>query len=183
MGLKAYMINEKYKNLFNDNEKQEYKQEVFDLLHKAYEKVEGGLAGSGFGSPDEMVKKIKMWKLVFKKGKLVTVAMYKDKFGRKLVAFGTAGRDGLKPLGEIIEEDFKRAYVELSGPALNWIENWYGKLLKKYQIPAKEAVGVLNLMPSEYKIYNEFKYQREIGGEWHTKLMAGTPGKDIINYN
>jgi len=183
MNFKTHLINEKYKNLFTDSDKEQYKQEVYDLLQNSYKKVEGGLAGSGFENPDEMIKKIKMWKLVFKKGKLVTAAMYKDKFGRKLVAFGTSGKDGLKPLGEIIEEDFKRSYVELSGPALNWIENWYKPLLKKYQVSSKRAVEVLNLMPSEYRIYNEDKYEREIGGKWHIKTMAGTPGKDIITYD
>ena len=64
-----------------------------------------------------------MWKLIRKGGKIVTVAMYKDKKGRKRVAVGTngtpAGKEGLRM---IVTEDVKmhRSYGEISGPSLGF---------------------------------------------------------------
>jgi hypothetical protein len=72
-------ITERYINLIGDDpKKHEYKHEVHNLLKKSYEKI-GGIHGSGFESPDDMVKKVHMWKLAKKDGKIVSAVMYKEK--------------------------------------------------------------------------------------------------------
>ena len=47
------------------------------MIQKAYAD-QGGMHGSGFKSPEDMVKNIPMWKLSKKDGKVTSVAMYKD---------------------------------------------------------------------------------------------------------
>jgi len=175
------LIEESFKNLLKDEDKDKYKQEVWDILQKSYAKVKGGLQGSGFQSPDTMVKKIAMWKLGFRNNKLVSVAMYKDKFGRKRVAVGTTGKDGIKLLANNVAADFQRAYGEQSGPGLKWTIKYFKDLYMRYRIPAIDAVKILKLKEGDYKIISEFEYARKIaGGEWHTKEMMGTPGNEIV---
>ena len=174
------LIEENIRNVFKKEDKEKYKQEVWDILQNAYKKVKGGLQGSGFRSPDEMVDKITMWKLGFRNNKLVSVAMYKDKFGRKRVAIGTVGKDGIRLCANVVAEDFQRAYGEQSGPGLKWTIKYFNDLYKRYRIPAIEAVKILKLKEGEYKIVSEYEYSRKIaGGEWHTKEMMGTPGNKI----
>lgn len=50
-------LNESYVNLFKPDEKKVYADEVYALLQNSYKKV-GGLKGSGFNSPDDMVARI-----------------------------------------------------------------------------------------------------------------------------
>lgn len=88
------IVQERVLNLFDKHqeERKKYAQEVFDLLQKAYRKVDG-IKGNGFESPEAMTAKIPFWKLVRKNDKIVTVVMYKAKDGRKMVAAGTDGSD------------------------------------------------------------------------------------------
>jgi hypothetical protein len=93
-----YLV-EKYINLLsNDTDlKQRYKDDVYALLQDAYASI-GGVKGSGFSSPEDMVRSIPFWKLGFVDGRLVAVVMYKFVDGeRKLVAIGgTHDTDGKK---------------------------------------------------------------------------------------
>ena len=68
------------------------------MLQKSYAYI-GGIKGSGFENPDNMVNKIKMWKIVKKNGKILAGIMYKDKNYRKAVAVFTDGtKEGKKRL-------------------------------------------------------------------------------------
>lgn len=67
-----------------------------------------------------------------------------------------------------------------------------GEHLKPHVISHDDAKGILERGGDEVRRppendpelirhpeYKEHFYQRRIGGEWHTKLMIGTPGKKI----
>jgi hypothetical protein len=56
------------------------------MIQKAYAD-QGGMHGSGFKSPEDMVKNIPMWKLSKKDGKVTSVAMYKDSGSGAVRAF------------------------------------------------------------------------------------------------
>jgi len=188
-------LQERFINLLHDDpRKQQYAHEVHGMLQKAYEKI-GGIHGSGFRSPEDMVKNIPMWKLHKKGGKIRGAVLYKDTNGRKSVATATDGsEEGKKGVAEIYRDDVVRgrAYGERSASALSFTKKVVGaEHLKKHIIPyhhVQKTLGddtEIRRPPHddpEIQRHPEFKdhfYQRQIGGHWHTKLMFGTPGKNL----
>lgn len=61
-------LTESYINLFKEQEKEKYVDEVWDLIQTSYKPI-GGIHGSGFKSKDDMIKNIPFWKLVKRGGK------------------------------------------------------------------------------------------------------------------
>lgn len=184
---------EKVVNLFvGDKDREKYAAEVFEKLQKAYAKI-GGIHGSGFRSAEDMIANLAMWKLVRRGDSIVAGAFYKDKAGRKRVAVFTDGTaEGKDGLGMIIKEDFQRSFNETSGPLLKFAIKLLGvDFLKKFVIP-KDQVRKL-LAPDEiydiesddpelkqHPYFKDYLYARDIGGDLHTKVMFGTPGKKIV---
>lgn len=166
-------LTEKYINLLSSDTKlkQKYKDEVYTLLSNAYKSI-GGLKGSGFSSPEDMVKSIPFWKLGFVDKRLVAVVMYKFVDGeRKLVAIGgTHDAEGKKRLNEIVSIEFSRSYAEISDPLLGWLAKKHPDIIKKYRIPVRIAKQVID---REIYPLDEYFYSRKIGGEMHTKMLIG----------
>lgn len=192
---KEYLL-ERFINLLphHETEKREHAKHVHDMLQSSYAD-QGGIHGSGFASPDDMVKKIPMWKLHKSGGKVRAAALYKDKEGRKRVAIATDGSaEGKKAAASIMVDDIRqgRSYGETSGKSLSFLKKHAGEHLKKHVKSYEEAESIAKaggdtvrkpphddpeiLRHPEYK---DHFYQRQIGGEWHTKLMVGTSGKTI----
>ena len=195
MSMKTFkhFLQERFINLLHDDpRKQQYANEVHGMLQKAYEKI-GGIQGSGFNSPEDMVKNIPMWKLHKKGGKIRGVVMYKDTNGRKSVATATDGsEEGKRGVAQIYRDDIvrDRAYGERSASALSFTKKVVGaEHLKKHIIPYEHVQKTLGgdteirrppADDPEIQRHPEFAdhfYQRKIGDKWHTKLMFGTPGK------
>jgi hypothetical protein len=185
-------LEEKFVNLFPEHEKEKHAHadHVWNMLQSAYKPI-GGIHGSGFESKEDMVKKIPFWKLHKENGKVRSVQLYKDKEGRKRVAVATDGSDaGKKGLAKMMKDDFtqKRSYGEVSGPSLSFLKKHLPNV-KDFAIPrhhasklAKEETRVPPHDDPEVQKHPELKdhfYQRKIGGEWHTKIMLGAPGKKI----
>jgi hypothetical protein len=185
---------ERVLNLFTDDRaiREKYAEEVFEKLKKAYAKI-GGIHGSGFRSPDDMVRNLPMWKLIRRGESIVSGAFYKDKGGRKRVAVFTDGTaEGKAALAMQIREDFGRAFNETSGPMLRFMIKEVGlDFMKKYAIPRDQAAALLapdtlhDVEPDDPELvqhpyFSEYFYRRDIGGELHTKAMFGTPGKKIV---
>ena len=188
-------LQERFINLLHDDpRKQQYAAEVHGMLQKAYEKI-GGIQGSGFRSPEDMIKNIPMWKLHKRGGKIRGAVLYKDTNGRKSVATATDGsEEGKKGVAEIYRDDVLRgrAYGERSASALSFTKKVVGaEHLKKHIIPYEHVQKTLGgdveiRRPPEddpeIQRHPEFRdhfYQRQIGDHWHTKLMFGTPGKNL----
>lgn len=190
-------IQESFLNYFikDTDKRREVAGEVWKILQDSYRPI-GGIHGKGFESAEDMIQKIPFWKLVRKGGDIVSVAMYKDSGGRKLVAAGTngslSGKDGL---AKIIMDDLKRerAYMELSDKLLRFTMRLMGaEVLKKYLLtPEKFAAitgnKVFQVEANDPEIISnpeikDFFYRREIGGELHTKVALGVSGKLISNY-
>jgi hypothetical protein len=160
------------------------------MLQTSYAPI-GGLKGTGFNSPQDMIDNIPFWKLVRKDEKIVAAVFYKDKQGRKSVAACTDGsKEGKTALASIKKEDFDRAYGEVSDRMLMFLKkNLPPEYFKKYVISYAQATKLssdeLRVPPkNDHEIQQhpdlaDYFYQRKIGGEWHTKLMMGTPNKTI----
>jgi hypothetical protein len=129
------------------------------------------------------------------KGQPNSVVLYKDKAGRKRVAIASDGsEEGKQRLGEMVRNDYRRSYGEMSGPALSFTKKQLPDgHLKNHAIPYREVETIARLSgdairrppedDEEIKRHPELKdhfYQRQIGGHWHTKAMFGTPGKKIL---
>lgn len=181
---------ESYVNLVGDNTKKEksnYSEQVYNMIQNAYAS-QGGMHGSGFRSPEDMVENIPFWKLVKKGGKIVAGAMYKDKGGRKRVAIFTDGTEGgRKELDKINLDEIRtnRAFQELSGRSLSVmrkIAGFYDRLipvdnvkqvLKSDKIYTDIPKDDPDEMWDRFPEMRQYMYQREIGGHLHTKVMIG----------
>lgn len=184
-------LTERYINLFSAQDKTPLADEVFSLLQTSYQKI-GGIKGSGFSSPEDMIQKIPFWKLVKRNGKIVAGAMYKDSDGRKRVAVFTDGTEsGKTALAGIYKEDFSRAFFEVSDSALGFIVKQVGvEFVEKYAKTPEQAEKILkepvSKVPSsdphltKIPSLSRYFYQRKIGGSLKTKIMLGTNGKEII---
>lgn len=178
---KKFLV-ERYINLFTPDEKEPYADEVWDLLQKSYAYA-GGIKGSGFKNKEDMIQNIPFWKLVKKDGKIVSVRMYKDKEGRKAVAAATdRSREGVESYRKIAKDDLERAYIEVSDKALESMKKMLGDDFYKYAIPVE--IVKKKLPDDEIKPIDKYFYQREIGGEWITKIMLGNPNaKEIKRFS
>jgi len=180
---------ERFKTLLpgDEEEKHKMKDEVFKHLDNAYKTV-GGMSAGGFHSADQLVKELPLWKIGRKNGKIHSIALYKDKSGRKLSLAGTDGsEEGKKALGNTLSTDLKknRAKLELSKKALGFVKRHVD--LKQHAMTYDEAKayhkengGHEVSKPShddpEVLAHPELKdhfYVRSIGGHNHTKIMLG----------
>ena len=189
----AEFLNEKYLNLFTNTKdvisRNEYKDEVYELLQKAYKDI-GGIKGNGFNSADDMVKNTPFWKIAKVKGKIVAIILYKDKNGRKAVAMATDGsRDGILKLKDILKNELSRSYMEASSNALRFVIKFLGvELLKKYAISIDDVKQLLHddeilegseKYKTDYPDLADYFYSRKIGSSIETKIMIGTPNLKI----
>lgn len=166
--------------------KRRHAKEVYELLQGSYAS-QGGIKGSGFNSPEDMVNKIPMWKLVKKNGKVVAVSLYKDANGRKMVAMGSDGTDvGKSAVSNMLTSDLKmrRSKMEISGKALSFLKKLTN--VKPHVASFHDATEYHNARgdvihrPKEddpevvkHPEFKEHFYSRVIGGHPHTKLMIG----------
>ena len=186
-------LNEKYLNLFINTKdaisRNEYKDEVYELLQRAYKDI-GGIKGNGFNSADDMVKNMTFWKIAKVKGKIVAIILYKDKNGRKAVAMATDGsRDGILKLKDILKNELSRSYMEASSNALRFAIKFLGvELLKKYAISIDDVKQLLHddeilegseKYKTDYPDLADYFYSRKIGSSIETKIMIGTPNLKI----
>jgi hypothetical protein len=172
----------------HEDEKHKHAEHIHDMLQNAYKSI-GGIHGNGFKDHHDMVKNIPIWKMhKDEHGKVRAVGLYKVKNGEtKRVAIASdntyEGKTGLK---HIVKHDLKnkRAFVETSGPSLNFHKKVHGDNLKKYALNHDEVRRRLQgdeirKVPhddAEVLRHPELKhhfYQRKIGGEWHTKVALG----------
>lgn len=181
-------LDERFVNLLprHEEEKHKHKHEIFNMLQKSYAD-QGGIHGSGFKDPDDMVKHIPFWKIHKKDGKITSVSMYKDSQGRKRVAVASNGsEEGKKALGNMMSDDLKRSrsHGEVSGKSLSFMKKHINvsdhahtyEEAKKYHSVKGDEVRKPPEDDAEVKRHPELKdhfYQRKIGDQWHTKVLLG----------
>jgi len=178
-------LTETFENLLpgDDEKKKHYAEEIFAMLTAAY-KNKGGLIGGGFESPEDMVNKIPFWKIFRRGSHILTVVMYKDKQGRKIVAAATDGTvAGKRKLGEIMKADVLRgrAFAEISGNILTFYNRLMGDgALDAATVPMDRVQDFFAHNNVEIKPINDFEYERNINNSgWKTKRMIGTLGKSL----
>jgi len=165
-------LNETYKNLFSEKEKQPYAQLVWDLIQATYKDI-GGMKGKGFKDIQDMVETFPMWKLNVKDGKVVFVALYRDKYGRKACCAGNdGGRLGLLALKDFLKSELKtqRSWTEISGGVLKLCKKWFPELLEKSLISPQTIKSI----DDEVEIVSDSSYTRPLAnGERVEKSAYG----------
>lgn len=163
------------------------------MLQNAYAD-QGGMHGSGFNSPGDMVDNIPMWKLSMKDGKVTSAAMYKDREGRKRVAIATDGSDhGKKAITDVVKSDLRmtRAHMEVSGKSLSFLKKHTNlhdyahryDAAKQYHEKNGDSITAPPEHDEELTRHPDLKnylYSRKIGNQVHTKVLLGTIGKKIV---
>jgi len=185
---------ERYINLLPQDsvQKNELKDQVYSMLQKAYAN-QGGIAGNGFRSPDDMVANIPFWKIARKNGRIVAVGMYKDRIGRKRIAVATDGSpEGKAAAADMSVADLtqERGYGEISGRSLSFLRKQLD--IKPYLISYDLAAAILAKLGDEvhrpaqndpeiirHPDLKQYFYTRIIGDQPHTKLMVGKPGNTL----
>jgi hypothetical protein len=178
---KTFLI-ETYKNVFNKSDKEKWIDQVWDVLQSSYAPI-GGIKTPSFKSKEAALTSDTMWKLTVRDGKVKTVSVYKDDgTGRKSVLTGTDGtKEAKSELKKIIIDEFGRSYREVSDDFEKFLWKNFEPEMNKFKIPNTEIHKYLK--PDEFRIPEKddgYHYDRKIGGSWHTKIMVGTPGKNIV---
>lgn len=97
------LLLERYINLFGKDEIKPYINDIWNIMQKSYEPIGGFLTAN---SPEELLEKVWMAKLVRKEGKIVAAMLYKDKYGRKSIAAGSDGSEiGRQAVKQMMKED------------------------------------------------------------------------------
>lgn len=159
----------KIKTLTSKEQKDQYINDVWQVLLEGYKNVKGGLH---FKSKIELIEKTHIWKAICYEGRVIGVTVYKIKKGLKLVALsvGTKFRDvAVVALKKVVKRDLKQCWMELSEAAEKFVLKLGGdkyvisnhvveKILGKYVNPVDDGVH----------------YVREIMGIKKEKIMIGT---------
>lgn len=161
------VLTERVINAFEPKIKQNYAQQVWDILQSSYANI------GGFGSAssiEELIEKSGLWKIIVRGGRVTAVNIYKDQHGRKSIASGTDGTSqGKQDFKMIKNEDVKlsRAWSEVSGAPEAILKKMGAK-----PIPSKFAPL---LTGKEILDYNSdgYHYTRLIAGHPHEKIIYG----------
>lgn len=189
------LICEHFVTLFHNNqkEKEEYIDEVWDMLQQAYKPI-GGFKTAD--TKEELMYKADIWKLVRRNGKITACKLYTSKKGggRKSIA-GASTTDGKQDLFKIVEEDVKmvdrEVWAEVSS-AMEYLMTKYGAKYIPIEIVEKILKGKeLNHNGDDYHANSKdceripykpgYHYIRNIGGKPYRKGMVGNLPKSITD--
>lgn len=164
-------------NANHEKFREKHRQEIHDMIHKAYSHPDlGGYNGHKSGSAEES-KAIhdditsSVIKATKRKGKITSVNLYKKQHGRKSIASATDGSEqGKKDFMKTKLEDHekKRAWGEVSGKVAH-----IHKKIGTPDIPSSRAKQLLN--KDVVRHADDVHYDRQIGGHMHTKKLVGHP--------
>ena len=170
-----FLLTERFLNIFDKSEKQKFVDEVWNLFQIAYSKVPGGFLS--FKSKEDLIKNSFFWKLVRKKNKIIAVAAYKDKKGRKRVAVGHDGTpQGKTAIKEIMTKDLERSFVEVSGGSEKFLMRQQQTIGKDFRIPNHLVSKILNKEILSLDS-DGFHYTRNIKGQPFKKVLFGVVKK------
>lgn len=153
-----------------------HRQQIHDILHKSYAPI-GGYSGLKSGSKEESdaihsdISNL-MIKATVRGGKVSSVSLYKDRFGRKGVGGGTDGTpqgksDYMKSNKEDHEQ--KRSWAEVSGAPEH-----INRKIGMPTVPATHAAKLTGKSDITIEPGNTH-YSRKIGDAVHRKTIMGHP--------
>ena len=166
------LIKEHYLNLFNQNDREKYKDEVWDVLEKSYENS-GGLIG--MEDADQLIRETDMWKLCKRNGKIVAAMCYSFKRGGRKTCYGGCDmtRQGKEDLYKIMKADMEQEHRQFWTEVSDAIEHIYVDKMHAPMIPAEVAQKLLRNKKFSKIDDDGYHYYRKIGDKVKRKLMVG----------
>lgn len=163
-------LNPKY-----ESKREQYRNEIAQMLVKSYAKVEG-YGGFASGSQEEwraIQKDItdSLIKVVTRHDHISAVKLYKPLYGRKSIAAGTDGTHrGKADLFKIIltDHELRRAWGEVSGKPEEMMTSIGSPVIPPSEVERMTGKKV-RIEPDEQH------YTRNIGGKPHRKIAMGHP--------
>lgn len=162
----------------HDKFREQYRNQIHDILRRSYSSVEDGYGGMGHGTPEESsaihndITNSNM-KLTKRGDTITSVNLYKDKFGRKSIATGHDGTpQGKKDWRMIATDDIKQTHRNVWGE-LSGASEHVKKKLGSPEIPVSKMGEITG---KDIKPTGEGnRYTRIIGGKTHEKVGVGNP--------
>ncbi len=150
-----------------------YVDRIWEILKESYAQVKGGFL---YKSKKELLATTSSWKLIYYKNEIVAVLIYKDKVGKKIVAFGRDkkyGKFSIKNLAITLESSLHYAWMEVSDQAEEFILKYCN--VHHLLLHQSKACELLHkpILPLE----DGYHYLREIAGIKKSKLIIGSPAK------
>ena len=199
--LKESFTNYIDKGLNTDQRTPELAKEILDVLQFSYKDI-GGIKGSGFNSPEDMIANVPFWKIDRHPdtGKISAAVVYKDKNGRKLVAVGSDGSDrGKAKMIDVFKAEPGRSFTEKSKSALGLLIKVLGDNIKQFLVKPENVSRLINkddvkpirdidpkdlpqdaqMTLSRFPWIKDYGYLRNIGGVQTFKVLVGTPNIGI----
>jgi len=159
-------LTEHYVTLYDKSDMNEYRDVVWDLLQIAYEGI-GGFMGAT--SPEHLVSKTYLWKMVRRDGKIIAVCVYRKMAeSRKSIGVGHDGtRDAKRDIVKVMKDDIRldRAWVEASGRAEELHLALGGDMLPNIYAAILTGKNIIELSKDGYH---------------YTRLLSGVPIEKVI---
>lgn len=163
-------------NASQEKFRDQYREQIYELFRSAYADI-GGYGGIASGSDRERetiygdINEL-LIKAIARSGRITAVSLYKDRYGRKLVATAAERSDqGKADWKKLTFEDhtMKRSWAEVSGAVQH--------LQTKMGVPKILASEVSELIGKkiEKSSTDPHEYSRKIGDDFHTKVAMGHP--------
>jgi len=163
------MLLERVLNLIDPDAKQEYVDQIWDMLSKSYSYV-GGYKGAK--DKKELIYDSGIWKIIKRGDHITAFRIYKDSFGRKGIASGTnQTKQGTRDFHLLSKQDLsmKTTWSEVSDK----MEDHFIKLGAK---PVSNTYVKLLLPGKKIELDDDgYHYYREIMGTKKRKMIVGFP--------
>lgn len=154
---------------------EQYKDDIFALIDKAYEYIGGHV---NYKSPLDVTgaEGQNEYEVIDLDDDpeidAVNVQKPKGPLGQKMVATGHDGGSDAKRAALSLKIQRLKSpgfYIEVSGKIMD--------ILKSAGVPiVQDEATIRKVLPGkEIKMNNDGTYERVLGGEWHTKVLMGTP--------
>lgn len=163
------LILEKFVNLWTKESMNEYIDEVYAMMVEIYKPIGGFLTAN---SPQELINKCDLIKIIKRDGKISAVSCYKvSSAGRKLICGGTNGTDqGKRDLFVIVREDIQQldrsAHSEVSGKLEHLYLKQGASMIPNYLVST--------IIGKEVELDEDgFHYFRTIKGQRVRKVLVG----------
>jgi len=181
-----------------------WKNVVYAHLETAYREIGGINLGSGFQDPEEMVRSIPVWRLVFENDRLTSVMVFKEKRRcLKMVAYA-AGNASKCVKQNDLKCMVRYSYAEISGGLLVAVLKQFGpsvrrhilsadKIIEDREIFTLEEAGsevlesaenaeILARLKRDFPEIVPHLYIRKIGGKAKVKLVVGRLYKGTVPF-
>jgi len=147
-------------------------EEVFEILEESYKNVKGG---NLYKNSDELLLDTNDWELIWLNDEIVGCIIYKEKYGKKLVALGIRNIPNRKSVLDYLKwhlkVNLKYIWMEVSEAFEKWLfKNGFDKFIIEQSI-IKKLLANKDISFCEDGVH----YKRKIANMQKTKVAIGNP--------